>query len=223
MPKFTDLILLLCHFDLLPSEHHPIGGVYCKDTSSGIHDVLVTTAESQSLRAPRAPTLSSSGCLRAGAYGTPFDAGSTMMATYRPRSAATPPGSSSASASYISPSASGTPWKGGGGKGAPSPVSFSRPQSTASSPGGGSGPVHRQPVPTLTFPQFLEAIRLLAEDIIGHPQVRGGQAGLACFHFNGAWTPFVQPLTWMNQISFVCPLTFPGACECGARHLEYPP
>jgi hypothetical protein len=31
--------------------------------------------------------------------------------------------------------------------------------------------VHRQPAPSLTFPQFLEALRLVAEDLVGHPQV----------------------------------------------------
>ena len=65
-----------------PNESYS-GGVYCKDTSSGIHDVAVSSNESQSLRAPRAPTLSSAGGLRGGTFGTPFDAGSTMMATFR--------------------------------------------------------------------------------------------------------------------------------------------
>lgn len=36
----------------------------------------------------------------------------------------------------------------------------------------GSGASHRPAVPTLNFVQFLEALRLLAEDMVGHPQVR---------------------------------------------------
>ena len=82
-----------------------------------------------------------------------------------------PPRFRGASASYVSPSASGTPWAGGGSRGAPSPVSFGGQQHQSSGRSGGAS-AHRQPVPTLTFPQFLEALRLLAEDIIGHPQVR---------------------------------------------------
>jgi hypothetical protein len=33
---------------------------------------------------------------------------------------------------------------------------------------------HRKPVATLNFPQFLEALRLVAEDMIGHPAVSEG-------------------------------------------------
>lgn len=47
----------------------------------------------------------------------------------------------------------------------PSPIIFAAPEPVTCQY------VHRTPVPTLTFPGFLEALRLLAEDMVGHPQI----------------------------------------------------
>ncbi len=66
----------------------------------------------------------------------------------------------------VSSSAASHPWLGGIKGSSPSPVFIGRSKGFAS-----DRVLHRQPVPALTFPQFLEAIRLLAEDIVGHPQV----------------------------------------------------
>ncbi|GAX76157.1 hypothetical protein CEUSTIGMA_g3601.t1 [Chlamydomonas eustigma] len=145
-----------------------IGGVYCKDTSCGIHDAAVSPQDVQNLKASRSSNLPSAGGLRNGVYGTPFEAGNVLLASYqgrRPSANALSP----RSARYVASSTSGTPWMGGLPRGAPTPVSLRvRPESGSPA---SERVLHRQPVPTLTFPQFLEAIRLVAEDIIGHPQV----------------------------------------------------
>lgn len=52
--------------------------------------------------------------------------------------------------------------------GPPSPITLARKYDSV--PGMYA---HRPATPTLTYPQFLEAIRLIAEDIVGHPQVGG--------------------------------------------------
>ncbi|KAG1658639.1 hypothetical protein FOA52_007573 [Chlamydomonas sp. UWO 241] len=110
-----------------------IAGVYCSDTSIGVHDQQATASELKLLSRPvssGAPFQSTGGRLGGGTvrpmhHGSPFDAPTARA----PRISSRP---------------------GGGGAG--------------SSSGGGSG--HRRPVPTLTFPQFLEALRLLSEDYV---------------------------------------------------------
>eukprot|EP00955_Chlamydomonas_euryale_P095030 364906-Chlamydomonas_euryale.AAC.12 len=118
-----------------------INGVYCADTSVGVHDTEVTAADVAAMM-PGAPAVCApvGSSRRATTYGTRFDASSTRRAraTLRP--------------------------------GAP-PVCLQLPCS-AGGGGGGGGAAHRAPAPTLSFPQFLEALRLVAEDLVGHPAVR---------------------------------------------------
>eukprot|EP00195_Chlamydomonas_chlamydogama_P000459 CAMPEP_0202917754 /NCGR_PEP_ID=MMETSP1392-20130828/71759_1 /ASSEMBLY_ACC=CAM_ASM_000868 /TAXON_ID=225041 /ORGANISM="Chlamydomonas chlamydogama, Strain SAG 11-48b" /LENGTH=622 /DNA_ID=CAMNT_0049610613 /DNA_START=267 /DNA_END=2135 /DNA_ORIENTATION=- len=145
-----------------------LAGVYCKDTSCGVHDKPLSRAEANTLSAARSPNLVTSGGQRTSTYGTPWDPASTMSAsTRRATSARGGSAGSRTIATTVGPSASGTPWA----------VGLRRTSSAGgpASPRGGEGPAtgysHRAPVPTLNFVQFLEAMRLVAEDLIGHPNV----------------------------------------------------
>mmetsp|Transcript_30016 Transcript_30016/g.76435 ORF Transcript_30016/g.76435 Transcript_30016/m.76435 type:complete len:108 (-) Transcript_30016:238-561(-) len=66
-------------------------------------------------------------------------------------------GGSRPTSASVGPSASGTPWS-------PAALQLNAHASKGSK-------THRPPTPTLNFIQFLEAIRMVAEDLVGHPQV----------------------------------------------------
>ena len=127
-------------------------GVYCSDKSSGIHDRPLTDTGSPAGVGSRWGGSSSSSSVSATArstytaYGATFDPAATLS------NSAMPAGR---------PSIYGRP----GSSGAAS--------SRAAGQGKGG---HRPPTPTLNFVQFMEAIRLICEDLVGHPQV-GGRAG----------------------------------------------
>lgn len=68
--------------------------------------------------------------------------------------------------------------------GAPSPITLARKYDSL--PGMYA---HRPATPTLTFPQLLEAIRLIAEDVVGHPQVgvsHSMEVHNICWHATGS-------------------------------------
>ena len=142
-----------------------ISGVYCSDDGIGIHDQPIHPSELESLTLPVPPRLSSSP-RKNSSTATRFDAGATMMNASETGRAPYVARRSANRVQVVQNGGVGT-WMGGVEGSAPSPLLFSK-----FGPSPSDSPSHRPPVPSLGFIQFLEALRLLAEDLIGHPTVQ---------------------------------------------------